>query len=539
MADDQFDALEREIWEHVFRLSPLYGVNLGLHEYDGLVPDLSTAGTEAWVARSRVLHERLARASSQSLAPRRRTDKEVLTVMLEAYVLEITDYPYYDKLPGAYVYPLSLIPYMTRSYATPLHRARAILEALRGAPALLRTGINRLRTPLPRPFISIGLSMASGMKDHFHDAVALVDELAPQLSSEGKAAYNDAVSALEEFIAHLGKEMAGATDDFALGPERFHRLISVKERLTLSNDELWQLGWDDLKRNQQRLRELASKMGFSEKPREAIRSFAHDHPSENGLLDEAREYVTEMRAFVLDKDLVTIPQPEECKVTETPSFERTTTTAALQPAPPFEKGEDQGIYYVTPVEASWDERKKKEWLEYFNRPLFRNVTAHEVYPGHHLQFLHQKRSPTLTGKAYFSGAFAEGWAHYVEELMIEQGYRSSHPESEVSQIQDALLRDCRLLVSVGMHTRGMSLKEATDLFVRESFMDAFPAEREALRGTFNPEYFCYTLGKLTIRDVRKKYMETHPKATLKEFHDLILSHGSPPVGLLSGLMLGK
>jgi uncharacterized protein (DUF885 family) len=539
MADDQFDAMEREVWDHVFHISPLFAVTLGLHEYDGLVPDLSTAGTDAWIGRSRVLIQRLAQVDPQTLAPRRRTDREILSIMLEGFILEHTDYPYYDKLPGAYVYSLSLIPYMCRQYATPLHRAKAILQAMKGAPVLLRAGVGRLRTPLPRPFISVGLSMATGMKGHYHDAAALVDEMAPQLASERQSAYDAAVAALDEFIAHLEKEVAGATDDFALGPERFHRLISVKERLALSNDELWQLGWDDLKRNQRRMGELASRMVPSGKPLDAIRSFSHDHPEANALLDEAREYVKEVRSFVQQKDLATIPTPEECRVEETPSFERATTTAALQPAPPFEKGQGQGIYYVTPVEASWDEKKKREWLEYFNRPLFRNVTAHEVYPGHHLQFLHQKLSPTMTGKAFFSSAFAEGWAHYVEELMIELGYRSAHPESEVSQIQDALLRDCRLLASVGMHTRGMSLKEASDLFVREAYMDSFPAEREALRGTFNPEYFCYTLGKLTIRDVRKRYMEHHPKATMKEFHDLLLSHGSPPVGLLAQLMLGK
>jgi uncharacterized protein (DUF885 family) len=539
MADDGLGELEREVWDHVFHLSPLYAVILGLHEYDGVLPDLSPAGTDAWVGRSKALLERLSNFNAQTLSPRRRTDKELLSVLLEGYILEITDYPIYDKVPDRYLIPLSLIPFMNRPYAPALHRAKSMLEVMRRAPALLKCGVSRLRTPLPRPFLIVGLSMATGMADHFHDAAARADELAPELISERKSAYDGMMSALEDFKAHLEKAMENATDDFALGPERFHRLVSVKERLNLSNDELWQLGWDDLKRNQRRLAALASKMGFPEDPRKAIGSFANDHPSASALLDEARGFVEEMRNFVVKKDLVTIPLPESCKVEETPSFERTTTTAALQPYPTFEEGERQSIYYVTPVEASWDEEKKKEWLEFFNRPLFRNVTAHEVYPGHHLQFLHMVRSPTMTGKSFCSGAFIEGWAHYVEELVIEQGFHDTTPEPEISQIQDALLRDSRLLASLGMHTRGMSLKEATELFVREAFMDPFPAEREALRGTFNPEYFCYTLGKLTILEVRKRYLELHPRASLKEFHDRLLSEGAPPVGLLKGLMLGS
>jgi uncharacterized protein (DUF885 family) len=537
MPKDVIGKLESEIWSHYFQLSPATAVFLGLHEYDGIVPNYTVAFTDQWVKKAEGLVKEISEVDPVTLAQRQRLDTEILTVLLEGALMDFKGYPYFDKLPSVYVFPLALVPYMSRQYAPAEERAASIVKILKGAPKLLMTAEKRLDAPLPRPFITVGLSAAKGMVSHFNDASAYVKQVAPGLSSECDSAHDDASAAIGKFCAYLEKENARATDDFALGADRFNRLMRVKERLDLSNDELWKMGWDDLKRNQKRLAELSESIGFSGKPREAVHSFAEDHPSAETLLEEARKGVSEVREYLYKKDIVSIPAPDKCRVEETPSFERTTTTAALNPAAPFDKGEKESIYYVTPVDPTWDEKKKKEWLEYFNRPLFRNVTVHEVYPGHHLQFLHQSRAPTMTGKGFMSSSFCEGWAHYTEELMIELGLGGCDPNAELAQLHDALLRDCRLLAAIGMHTRGMSISEATELFVREAYFDRFPAEREALRGTFNPEYFCYTLGKLIILDLRKAYLHRHPRSTLKEFHDLLLSHGSPPVGLLKGLIL--
>ena len=211
----------------------------------------------------------------------------------------------------------------------------------------------------------------------------------------------------------------------------------------------------------------------------------------------------------------------------------------MNPPGPFDASSPEGIYYVTPVDPKWTDQQQEEWLRSLNRPMLRNVTVHEVYPGHYLQFLHFRRSSaSLARKVYLSPSFIEGWAHYTEQLVIEKGLGREGPLAEVAQIHDALLRDCRLLVSIGLHTAGMTLEEGTRFFQTEGYMERLPAEREAIRGTFNPEYFCYTLGKLAILNARSRLLERRFGGNLRSFHDTLLGLGCPPVGLLEPLLAG-
>jgi len=209
----------------------------------------------------------------------------------------------------------------------------------------------------------------------------------------------------------------------------------------------------------------------------------------------------------------------------------------MNPPGPFDVGETDGIYYVTPVDASWTAERQEEWLRSLNDAMLRNITVHEVYPGHYLQFLHfRAKGSTLARRVYLSASFSEGWAHYCEQLAIEAGLGAGSPDAELAQIHDALLRDCRLIASVGLHTGGWTLKQATELFQREAHFETLPAEREAIRGTFNPEYFCYTLGKLAILDARSKLLASQFGGSLRAFHDRLLGFGCPPIGVLETLL---
>jgi uncharacterized protein (DUF885 family) len=209
----------------------------------------------------------------------------------------------------------------------------------------------------------------------------------------------------------------------------------------------------------------------------------------------------------------------------------------MNPPGPFDTGGSEGIYYVTPVDPTWPAERQEEWLRSLNRTMLKNITVHEVYPGHYLQFLHFRSArASLARKVYLSPSFTEGWAHYCEQLAIEAGLGGSDWKAEVAQIHDALLRDCRLIASVGLHTGGMTLAEATGLFVQKAHFERLPAEREAIRGTFNPEYYCYTLGKLRILEARASLLATEFHGSLKTFHDRLLATGAPPVGLLETLL---
>jgi uncharacterized protein (DUF885 family) len=211
-------------------------------------------------------------------------------------------------------------------------------------------------------------------------------------------------------------------------------------------------------------------------------------------------------------------------------------TAAMNPPGPFEASEE-AYYYVTPVDPVWNPEKQEEWLRSMNYPTLKNVSVHEAYPGHYVHFLHMRhRVGNRVARVFTSYAFTEGWAHYCEEMALEQGYGEGDPKLRLAQLQDALLRDCRFLVSLGMHIRGMTLEEATRFFEENAFMERLPAEREAFRGTFDPGYLSYTLGKLLIMEARSNYFKGRPGATLMEFHDQLLSYGAPPVGLLGDLL---
>jgi uncharacterized protein (DUF885 family) len=533
-AGAEFDALERRIVDHLFELQPSYAVGLGLHRYDGLVPDLSRSATEAWSLTAETLLGQLGRLEDASLSESRRIDRFLLRLLLESPLFDLRESEDLDRNPMVYVGSTSLTSYMVRDYAPIEDRVRAMVRILDAVPPLLDAGRRRLRLPLPRPFVELALAMGGGLAAHFGEAETFAGRasMAPRVA----AARATAEAKVTEFLSWLREEcLPRATPEFALGPHRYQRLLFVREGIEAPFEEVRAAGAADLTRNQARLDEIAreEKLAIGD----LFERVNRDHPVAADLLLTARASVDETRRFVVERELASIPEPAVCRVEETPVWGRALSTASMNPPGPFDTGPTDGIYYVTPVDPTWTPVQQEQWLRTFNHSMLRNVTVHEVYPGHYLQFLHLHRSGgSLVRKVYFSPSFVEGWAHYAEQLAIEAGLRHESHAAEIAQIHDALLRDCRLLVSIGLHTRGMSLADATLLFEREAHFEHLPAEREAIRGTFNPEYFCYTLGKLAILNSRARFLKSRFSGNLKLFHDTLLGFGCPPVGLLDALL---
>jgi uncharacterized protein (DUF885 family) len=533
--DAEFDALEREIVDHLFVLQPSYAVGMGLHQYDGVVPDLGSPATERWSTTADALLGRLSRyADGGNLSEARRIDRFLLRLLLDSPLFDLRESQELDRNPMSYVGSVSLTSYFVRDYAPVPDRVRAVVRILEGVPALLDAGRRRLRGPLPKPFVELALSMGSGLPQHFGEAETFAARAS--LASQVAGPRSAAVAAVTEFLAWLRDDcLPRATPEFALGPHRFQRLLFVREGIEASIDEVRKAGAADLARNQARLAEIAA----NEKATipELLERLSLDHPAASEILSTARQFVDETRKFVAEHDLATIPEPAVCRVEETPIYGRALTTASMNPPGPFDTGPTDGIYYVTPVDSNWSAKQQEEWLRSFNRSLLRNITVHEVYPGHYLQFLHfHRQAGSLARKVYLSPSFVEGWAHYTEQLVIEQGLGAGGPEAEVAELHDALLRDCRLLASIGLHTEGWSVEQATQLFQREAHFERLPSEREAIRGTFNPEYFCYTLGKLAILTSRGRFLKSRFSGSLKQFHDTLLGFGCPPIGLLDTLL---
>jgi uncharacterized protein (DUF885 family) len=434
----------------------------------------------------------------------------------------------------AYLGTASLTSYLVRDYAPVEHRVDAVVRTLEAVPRLLESGRRRLHGPLPKPFVDLSLAIGGGLPTHFGEA----EEFAARagLGPKVAGARRSAETAVAEFLAWLRDDcLPRATPDFALGAHRYQRLLWVREGIETPIEEIRQAGAADLARNQARLDEIAAEEHATIP--QLLDRISQDHPTASDVLPLAGRFVEETRKFVTENDLASIPEPAVCRVEETPVWGRALSTASMNPPGPFDSGPTDGIYYVTPVDPKWTPTQAEEWLRSFNRSLLRNITVHEVYPGHYLQFLHfHQRGGSLARKVYLSPSFVEGWAHYTEQLAIEHGLGGKSHDAEVAEIHDALLRDCRLLVSIGLHTQGMTLEDATHVFQREAHFERLPAEREAIRGTFNPEYYCYTLGKLAILNARSKLLEPHFKGQVRAFHDALLGSGCPPVGLLESLL---
>ncbi len=529
-----FDILERRVVDHLFVLQPSYAVSLGLHDYDGLSPDLSRSGTDRWAASADTLLAELAGFDPARLPPERRIDAFLLRLLLESPLFDLREARELDRNPMAYVGSVSLTNYLARDYAPAERRVAAVVRVVEEVPRILEEGRARLQPPLPKPFVDLALAIGGGLPAHLGEAQSFADKahLGPNVARVRGAAE----PAIAQFLAWLRDEqLPRATPDFALGATRFQRLLFVREGIDAPFDEIRRAGEADLARNQARLAQIAAEEHSAVD--DLFGRLNRQHPATGDLLTTARSYVEETRRFVTAHELASIPEPAVCRVEETPVWGRALSTASLNPPGPFDTTSSEGIYYVTPVDPSWTPTQAEEWLRSLNYAMLRNITVHEVFPGHYLQFLHFRRvSGSLARKVYLSPSFVEGWAHYAEQLAIEQGLGRESHAAEVAQIHDALLRDCRLLASIGLHTNGMTVDAATALFQREGHFERLPAEREAIRGTFNPEYFCYTLGKLAILNARGQYLSSRFGGKLAAFHDRLLAFGCPPIGLLDTLL---
>ncbi len=534
-AADSLSLLEKEVVAHLFVLRPTTAASLGLHEYDGILPDLTTESTRRWIATARDLVAQLRALPETDLSVPRRLDRDLLRLLLEGNLFDLEETRELDRNPMVYLFHPDLTSYVSRDYAPIPDRVRSIVKILTSVPALLENAKVRLERVLPRPFVTLSIQIAGGLPSHFEEGETFAATYSEELRDEVRKARELADPAVQAFGEWLRSErLPSSSPDFALGRDRFQQLLWVREGLTLSVDEVLRRGREDLRRNQARLSEIARSEGVTID--QLVARLNDQHPAPAELLPVVQRLTEEMREFVRQKDLVTIPEPEHCYVRETPTWARDLFTAAMSPPGPFDRPVD-GIYWVTGVDPAWTPAQAEEWMRTLNHAMLKNATVHEVWPGHYLQALHfHHTDQSLARKVWFSYSFAEGWAHYCEQAALEAGFDDHSTSAEVTQLHDALLRDSRLIVSIGMHTQGMSLADATRLLRTEAHLEELHAQREAIRGTYNPEYFCYTLGKLAILDARAKYLTTKFHASLREFHDSLLGFGSPPIGFLDALM---
>ena len=539
VGSQQFQSLSRDLLGERWAFYPPMASKLGLHEHDGELPDLSWGTVRGRVAEVGRGLDALAAIDSQRLPPQERMDHRLLELVLEKEHFDLAELRALETDPLRHLGYLNVTNYVQRDYALLTDRARSLTSLLSQVPEFLNTTLGTLSHDIGKPILGMSIQSYEGMarfyRTDLEKMASEVDDRAVQLSLN--QAREGAAKAVEGVVAALRNRSSRAPSDFAIGPDLYQKMLKYGDMIDLPLSTVSDIGQADLERNLERLAETASRIDAAKPVRELIAEMSNAHPTASGLIPDTKRILEDIRRFIMDNDLITVPSEERCQVTETPSFMRW-AFAAMDTPGLLETNATDSFYYVTPVDPDWTEQEQEEWLRGFDYHSIQIITIHEVYPGHFVHALHSRSSPSVVSKALRFYSFTEGWAHYTEEMMVDEGYGADDLSLKLAQIRDALLRNCRYMCSIGMHTQGMSVEEATKFFMEKAFMEEFPARKEALRGTFDSGYLNYTLGKLMILKLREDYRrERGGSFSMKEFHDRLLSYGSPPVPLLRQVML--
>ncbi len=533
-------ALAQDFLISLYDTHPTLAASLGLHDYDGRVPDLSERARTDRASALRGQAARAAAIADAGLTRDERHDATLLRLTIDEELFEIESLRDVERNPLAYAGAIDVSNYVKRDYAPVARRLAALTEHLRRIPEVLATARATLRPPLPRPFVDTALDVYGGTVAYHEGELPAAVQAAgtPEARAAFERANAGALAALRGFVQYLTDDLwPTAAAEFAIGEERFRTMLRLGEMVDLDLDRLLEIGRRDLAENTRRLRAACEIAAPGMAVRDAIRRQGANHPAADRLIDEAARVLDELRAFVASSGLVTIPSDVACSVEPTPPFLRW-AFAMMDTAGPFEPS-SESFYYVTPPEPDWTAAQTEEWLTKFDYATLRDVGIHEVYPGHYVHFLHVRGVGRPLRQVLTSYAFVEGWAHDCEQLMLESGFRPEDTALRIAQLSEALLRDVRFIVAIEMHTRGMRVEDATRLFVEHAYLEPLPAEKEAVRGTFDPGYLNYTLGKLMVRRLREDVRAREgSRFDLRAFHDGLLGLGAPPVPLARRTLLG-
>jgi uncharacterized protein (DUF885 family) len=546
-AGKTFEQVAEEFLQGYLNWRPQAAVALGFHEYDGKIADFSKNSLDAEVNRLKDYDQKLARIDTNSLDKKMFYDYRILRLAIKNELFNFEDFKVYSRNPMTYAGLLDVNLYIKRNYAPLEQRLKAIISVEKQTPSIVAAGKENLDDSLPKPYVETAIAIAGGTVDFLKGdlLVALKEVKNDSLMSQFRTANDSAISSLQSFISWLQTEkLPKANNKYAIGRENYQKMLLYNEDITLSPEKILELGLTELKKEQQRFNNAAKTIDPSKKPIDVYHAIQEkEHPTAENLIPEAKKHLEMIRQFLIDKNIVTMPSEVRVEVKETPQYARATSTASMDVPGPFEKA-TEAYYYITPVDPKWTAQQKKDWLTQFDYFTTDNVTVHEAYPGHYTQFLHLNASAaTKIEKIFGSYAFIEGWAHYCEPMMIDQGWGNNGDSVQaakyrLAQSGDALLRICRLCVSVNMHCHGMTVDEATKFFMDNWYQGDKPSRQEATRGTFDPGYLFYTVGKLEILKLRDDYKKQEgSNFSLKKFHDQVLDHGMPPIRFLREQLL--
>ena len=516
----------------------------GVHLHDDLLEDLSRQAIEADARALSSFARRLGEIDPAGLGPVEAAEQPMLANHVRARLFELEEVRTWERNPHLYadILSSSLAAQAIFAYAPATERARRVLSKLRQTPRLLQAARDNIKDP-PGIFVKVGVDTFKGtlrfIERDLPRALRDVDDL--HLLGDLADASTEASNAIRGYVDYLETEQAlKGRATFRLGRDKFEQKLRLEEGLGgLTVDRLLAIAERELDRTGEEFRQTAAKLNGGD-PESAWEQAKQRHPEPGALVKTAQAQLVELEAFLEKQKLVTLPAGEPVTVAPTPDFFRWSTASMWTPGP-FETRPSRACYYVTDVDRSWTPERQKEHLRDFNLGTLWCISMHEVYPGHYLQYQHLRSVESKARKSLFfaPATFVEGWAHYAEEMMIEAGFGRKDPFIRLGQLQESLIRLVRFIVSIRLHTEDLSVEQGVRLFRERAMLEEATARREAERGTFDPTYLVYSVGKLMLQklrhDVEAKEGDTF---SLRTFHDALLKQGNAPFSVHRKLMLG-
>lgn len=529
-------AYDRFFDEYYFPFSPTTATSAGIHKYDEKLEDYSKAGIARRVAT-------LKRFESEFEKLPESPDRDLVLNDIRAGLLELETVRGWERNPDNYSSGItnSAFVIMSRTFAPAEARLKSLTARERLMPKVLAEARANLKNP-PRIFTEVAIEQMPGNISFFENDVPLAFKAVAdhRLLADFQTANKAVIAALKDYEQWMTKDLLPRSQgDFRLGPATYAKKLAYEEMVDISLDRLLAIGYDDLRSNQKRFAETAARIDSTRTPQQILADMEKDHPSPDKLLDAFRDTLGGLTKFIEDHHIVTIPSPVPPILEETPPFMRALTFASMDTPGPYETVAKEAFFNVTLPEKNWPKDRVDDFMGAFNRGTILSTAIHEAYPGHYVQFLWMQHVDSRVRKLLGANSNAEGWAHYAEQMMLDEGYTNGDAKMRLGQLQDALLRDARYIVGIEMHTGKRTFDQGIEFFEKEGYQTHETAVRETKRGTSDPTYLYYTLGKLQILKLREDYRAKKGAAfSLEEFHDSFMKQGFPPLKIVRKALLG-
>jgi len=545
-SDQAFQRFVDQYFDGFFQFHPSRATSAGIHKYDGELPAYSQADIQREISRNQRALRDLEKIPSDDLSAVNLFDATVLASLISGHILDLVtirmwskDPNFYDNLAGTALYTL-----IERDFAPIDERLASLIARERRIPDILSSARANVANP-PAIYTKVAIEEAQTQISFLQNALpqAIAGAQSAALKAEFATVNQAAVAAYQQFLEYLQTVLAPQSQgDFAIGVQNFQKKLLYDEMVDKPVKDLLKIGQDEMRRVQALFMQAAGIIDSTKSPLQVLQSIKQNSPAAGQVISDAQSALAGLKQFLTTQSIVTVPPAPIPQVKESPPFMRALTFASMDTPGPFEEHSIQSFFYVTLPGPSWTPDRISQLLHFFNQYALRIIAVHEVYPGHYVQFLWLKQAPSKARKLmpYLKPVETsiEGWAHYCEEMMLEEGYGEGDPSLLLVQLQASLIRLCRYLTAIQMHTQGMTVEQATDFFQQEAYMDPANARREAERATFDPTDLAYTLGKLEIMKLREDFKQkAGDNFNLRAFHDQFLGYGIAPIRMVREQML--